>query len=64
MLENVKIIIIDEVSMVGGRMFEYLDGRLCQIMVLRQEEEEAIFGNVSILAVRDFHQLPPAWANP
>ena len=46
MLENVKIIIIDEVSMVGGRMFEYLDGRLCQIMVLRQEEEEAIFGNV------------------
>ena len=63
-LESVKIIIIDEVSMVGGRLLEYLDSRLRQIMGVRHSEEEAIFGNVSVLAVGDFYQLPPVGASP
>ena len=58
-----KIVIVDEVSMVGGRLLEYLDGRLRQIMGIRHSEEKAIFGNVSVLAVGDFHQLPPIKAS-
>ena len=49
--------------MVGGRLLEYLDGRLRQIMGIRHSEEKAIFGNVSVMAVGDFHQLPPIGAS-
>ena len=50
--------------MVGGRMLEYSDGRLCQIMGIRHSDEKAIFGNVSVLDVGDSQQLTPVGDGP
>ena len=54
-LSGLKIIIIDEISMVGATILKYLDERLRQIFQTPYE----MFGGVSILAVGDFNQLPP-----
>ena len=40
----------------------YLHGRLSQIKHIRSTARDVWFGNVSILAVGDFHQLPPVRA--
>ena len=58
-LEKLHIIIIDEISMVSSAMLGYIHGRLTQI-----KQNSAPFGNVAILAVGDFYQLPPVKGIP
>ena len=61
-LGNLQILIIDEISMVDRRVLSYINGRLRQIKRFRSMDTTAHFGNVSILAVGDFYQLPPVRA--
>ncbi|XP_070537059.1 uncharacterized protein [Ptychodera flava] len=53
---NLKIIFIDEISMVGNGMFNYINLRLQQIMANNQ-----LFGGVSIVAFGDLYQLKPVF---
>ncbi|PIK53898.1 hypothetical protein BSL78_09216 [Apostichopus japonicus] len=53
---NLKIIFIDEISMVGNGMLTFIDKRLQQIMGSKK-----IFGGVSIIAVGDLFQLKPVF---
>jgi len=55
-LRHVKLLIIDEISMVGNRMFSLIDQRLQQIKGCTQ-----IFGGISVLAVGDLYQLKPVF---
>ena len=49
-----QVIFIDEISMVGSGMFNFLDLRLQQIMGTKEP-----FGGLSIIAVGDLFQLKP-----
>ncbi|KAJ8048374.1 ATP-dependent DNA helicase PIF1 [Holothuria leucospilota] len=51
---NLKVIFIDEISMVGNKMLRFIDQRLQQIMGTKK-----VFGGVSIIAVGDLFQLKP-----
>ena len=51
---NLKVVIIDEISMVGRRTFYLIDTRLQQLTGVR-----APFGGLSVIAVGDFYQLKP-----
>ena len=53
-LGDVKLIFIDEISMVGFRMFNYIHQRLQE---LKQSKED--FGGVSIIVIGDLFQLKP-----
>uniref|UniRef100_A0A8P4K4J2 ATP-dependent DNA helicase n=1 Tax=Dicentrarchus labrax TaxID=13489 RepID=A0A8P4K4J2_DICLA len=53
---NLQLLIIDEISMVDHKLLAYIHGRLRQI---KQSGGYSPFGNVSIIAVGDFYQLPP-----
>ncbi|XP_072048518.1 uncharacterized protein [Amphiura filiformis] len=53
---HLQLVIIDEISMVSVPQFDYIHGRLQQI---KGSSDTTYFGNVSILAVGDFYQLPP-----
>lgn len=53
-LLHVKLIIVDEISMVGSTMFSRIDTRLRQITGVNDN-----FGGVSIITVGDFLQLSP-----
>ena len=53
-LKSLKILIIDEISMVGARTFNQVDKRLRQIM-----QKNCPFGGVSVLVFGDFRQLRP-----
>ncbi|XP_062618787.1 uncharacterized protein LOC134280394 [Saccostrea cucullata] len=57
--ENLKLIIIDEISMVDHKLLTYVHGRLTQI-----KQSKKVFGNVAVLAFGDFYQLPPVKASP
>ena len=52
--KHLQIVIIDDVSMVGKKMLNTISERLIQI-----KRVKAAFGNVSVLAVGDFYQIPP-----
>ncbi|CAC5394403.1 unnamed protein product [Mytilus coruscus] len=54
-LQNLTILIIDEISMVGQRSLLYVSERFRQI----KQSGTALFGNISVIAVGDFYQLPP-----
>jgi ubiquitin C-terminal hydrolase len=58
-LGSLEILIIDEISMVDRRLMTYIEGRLRQIKRVRSTSTYPWFGNVSVLAVGDFYQLPP-----
>ncbi|XP_062600070.1 uncharacterized protein LOC134261665 [Saccostrea cucullata] len=51
---NIKVLIIDEISMVGSDMLLTVHRRLCDLMGNHQP-----FGGISVLAVGDLLQLPP-----
>ncbi len=53
-LHDVEILIIDEVSMIYKDLFAHVNWRFQQIKGSKKP-----FGGISVLAVDDFHQLPP-----
>ena len=53
-LSCLKVIIIDEISMVGSKILSQVNNRLKAIM-----DNSLDFGGVSIISVGDFHQLRP-----
>lgn len=52
-LKDIKVIIIDEVSMVGSRLFYLVNQRLNEIF---NTNSSAVFGNLSVILLGDFHQ--------
>nr|XP_054593339.1 uncharacterized protein LOC129160189 [Nothobranchius furzeri] len=60
-LKHLQILIIDEISMVDNKLLTYIHGRLRQI---KQCSDFSSFGNVSVIAVGDFYQLPPVKGTP
>lgn len=53
-LINLKVLIIDEISMLGARQFSNIDRRLRQIFRIRKP-----FGGISVFVFGDFRQLHP-----
>ena len=60
--ENLQLLIIDEVSMVGADMLLHIHRRLDEIKGI--SGDNIWFGNVSVLAVGDLYQLPPVAQRP
>ena len=60
-LSNVKLLIIDEVSMVSNVMLLHIHNRLTHIFGTPQTLP---FAGLSILAIGDFYQLPPCKRKP
>ena len=58
-LGNLRVLVIDEVSMVGTQMLAQIDRRLRQI-----KSCDKLFGGVCVLAVGDLYQLPPVMQKP
>ncbi|XP_044191554.1 uncharacterized protein LOC122969696 [Thunnus albacares] len=58
---QLQILIIDEISMVDHNLLTYVHGRLRQ---LKHTGDFSPFGNVSVIAVGDFYQLPPVKGKP
>ena len=59
-LAGLKLLIIDEVSLVGADMLYRIHLRLTEIF---ETEENVPFGNVSVMLVGDLLQLPPVMGN-
>ena len=55
-LKNLKLIFVDEISMVGSGMFNFLNLRLQQIMGTKEP-----FGGISLITVGDLFQLKPVF---
>ena len=60
-LTSVKYLIIDEMSMVGRKVFGQIDSRLRQLFPHRADQ---LFGGCSCLLFGDFGQLPPVMDLP
>ena len=58
-LRNCQLVIIDEVSMVGSRILADVHHRLNQVM----NTPGGYFGNLGVILLGDFYQLPPVHAN-
>ncbi|KAK3921489.1 ATP-dependent DNA helicase [Frankliniella fusca] len=58
-LKKLKILVIDEISMVSYDMMEVINLRLQQIF-----ENNLPFGSVSLICLGDFNQLPPIYSTP
>jgi DNA replication protein DnaC/exonuclease III len=61
-LQDLQLLIIDEVSMVSKSLLNLIHLRLEQIK--QPSSSSTSFGNISILAVGDFYQIPPVAAKP
>ena len=61
-LKNLKIVIIDEISMVGYTTLLQIHRRLQDIM--GTIKNDVYFGGVSVMAVGDFYQLDPVKKSP
>ena len=57
-LSCLKLLIIDEMSLLGSDMLYKIHVRLCEIF-----QTESLFGNISVILVGDLMQLPPVKAN-
>ena len=57
-LKGVRVLIIDEISMVSDKMLNDIDERLQAVLQNRMP-----FGGLSILASGDFYQIPPVLGN-
>ena len=55
-LGKLKLLFIDEVSMVGSGMFNFINLRLQQIM-----GTQSVFGGVRMIVVGDLFQLKPVF---
>ena len=51
---HLKVVIIDEISMVGNRTLSFIDTRLQQL-----NGTKAVFGGLSVIAVGDLYELKP-----
>ena len=51
---HLKVVIIDEISMVGNKMLSFIDTRLQQLT-----GSKAAFGGLSVIAVGNLYQLKP-----
>ena len=60
-LSPIKYVIIDEMSMVGRKVFGMIDRRLRQAFPCKSQ---VVFGGCSILLFGDFGQLPPVMDLP
>ena len=60
-LSSMKYLIIDEMSMVGRKVFGMIDRRLRQAF---PRNSQVVFGGCSILLFGDFGQLPPVMDLP
>lgn len=58
-LQNLKVLIIDEISMVGQHTLDMIDKRLRHLL-----DSSKPFGGVSVIAVGDFFQLKAVCAKP
>ena len=58
-LEGKRILIVDEMSMIGHRMLSWLDNRL-----RAGTGKDVPFGGMSIILMGDFRQLPPVGDRP
>ena len=54
-----KRLVIDEISMISGRAFDYLDFHCRKI-----RDDQRPFGGVQVIGTGDFLQLPPVRTNP
>ena len=61
-LQQMKLMVIDEVSMVGSPRFRDINLRLCKIM--HGDLRKYDFGGISMLLVGDLYQLPPVMQCP
>ena len=56
-LNNLKVIIIDEISMVGSHLLYHIHRRLEEIK--GSDGQGSTFGDITMIAVGDLYQLPP-----
>lgn len=54
--QSLKVVFIDEISMVGNKMFNFINLRLQEIF-----GNNIPFGGVSIIAIGDLYQLKPVF---
>ena len=60
-LSELKIIIIDEISVVSNNLLFYVDLRLNKIFATVKDKP---FAGISVITVGDFFQLPPVGGRP
>ena len=61
-LQQLKLMVVDEISMVGSQLFQDINTRLCKI--LHGDIRKNDFGGISMLLVGDLYQLPPVMQSP
>lgn len=57
-LARLQLLILDEVSMLSGEFLQRMDAALRSV---RPATSQRPFGGLQVVAVGDFHQLPPVW---
>ena len=60
-LSEVKLIVIDEISMVSSKLFYQIHERLIEVFA---SQDDLDFGGISIIVCGDLYQLPPVMGKP